>query len=241
MPLTASEQYDANKQKDRSRHEEIARGLQTIANSHWWHLRQHDPVARFTLWLVIVTAVLVIATAVSICVLVKTDETSRLRDRAFVYFADPPPAIPYPADKPTMWGVGINILNAGNMPARKIVVQYDCPDAPVSDKTSDPFRLAKWKTASVGKVIGPKNQFTLQACEVPIEAITSAQWSRDAKGPKEPTKEVFYLVQVTYFDGFSGEMRITQMSRKFRFDPQGGQSLGFVGPHNCSDNDCPKE
>jgi hypothetical protein len=139
-------------------------------------------------------------------------------------------------------GVGIIILNAGNMLARSIMVQYACPDAPSSDKTIDPFRLAHWERAEVGNVIGPKNNFQLQACQIPIATVAAAHWSKDAKGaPKEPEREIFYVVQVTYLDGFSDEQRVTQMSRNFWFDEQNNFSLGFRGPHNCSDDDCPKE
>ena len=54
-------------------------------------------------------------------ILDQTDQTSRLRDRAFVYFFDPT-ITPYPPEKPTVWGIGINVENAGNMPARYVSI-----------------------------------------------------------------------------------------------------------------------
>jgi len=191
----------------------------------------------FTAILAIATVALVVVAALQWNTLEKTDQTSRLRDRAFVYFGDPSTLL-YPPDKPTVWGVGITILNSGSMPARRIRIQYDCPDA-LSERTDDPFLLAKWKGTEVIKVIGPKNSLQLQACQIPIDIFNASQWSKDANGvPKEPEREIFYVVQVTYLDGFSDEQRVTQASRNFRFDQQGNMSIGFLGPHNCSDNDC---
>jgi hypothetical protein len=196
-----------------------------------------EPLTVFTAILALGTVALAIIAVLQWRTLEKTDQTSRLRDRAFVYFNNPP-LTPYPPDKSIVWGVGITVLNAGNMPARSIVIQYDCPDAPRSDQTIDPFPLAKWKRAEIGNVIGPKNQFVLQACNIPIAIVQAAQWS---EAGKQPEREIFYVVKVTYLDGFDlDESRFTQMSRKFIFDEQGNHSLGFTGPHNCADDDCPK-
>jgi hypothetical protein len=195
-----------------------------------WGTKLSDPLTVFTGMLAVGTIALAIIAQLQWATLEKTDETSRLRDRAFVYFSDPL-LTPYPPDKPTMWGVGITVLNAGNMPARSIAIQYDCPDAPKSDKITDPFSLAKWKEAEIGNVIGPKNNFGLQACQIPIATVQAAI---------ESERDVFYVVRVTYHDGFDPDkLRVTQMSRIFRFDQYGGRSLGFVGLHNCSDDDCP--
>jgi hypothetical protein len=197
------------------------------------HQINEKMMARWTRKVGWFTGALVIVGLLTAYILYETDQTSRLRDRAFVYFNDPPlTPYPLPPNKPIVWGVGITVVNAGNVPASRIVIQYDCPDAPKSSQIVDPFPLAKWKRAEMGNVIGPKNQFGLQACNIPIEIIEAA---------KRSERDVFYIVQVTYLDGFYlGKTRVTQMSRKFGFDQWGGQSLGFVGPHNCSDDDCPK-
>jgi hypothetical protein len=129
--------------------------------------------------------------------------------------------------------MGIGIGNAGNMPARQVGISYDCPDAPVADNVSDPFPLAKWKPAQIGSVIGPKQGFSLQGCNVPIGTINEAMNS---------LRLVFYVVKATYIDGFYlDRIRKTQVSRVLRFDPWGGQSLQFTGPHNCTDDDCPND
>jgi hypothetical protein len=201
-----------------------------------WQTKLKDPLTVFTAILALGTVGLAVIAVLQWLTLEKTDQTSRLRDRAFIYFSDPP-LTPYPPDKPIVWGAGISVLNAGNMPARRIAIQYDCPDAPMSDQITDPFPLAKWKNAEVGNVIGPKNQFSLLACNIPIATVKAAKWSEDGK---QPVRQIFYVAQVKYLDGFDlDEPRITQMSRKLIFDQQGNYSLGFTGPHNCSDDDCP--
>jgi hypothetical protein len=75
MPLTASEQYNANKKKDQRRRDEILRQQAERTKIPWWHLGQRDPLARFTLWLVISTICLVIATVATFVVLYETDRT----------------------------------------------------------------------------------------------------------------------------------------------------------------------
>ena len=200
------------------------------------HRQNERMMARWTRNLGWFTAALVVMSVLTLWVLDETDQTSRLRDRAFVYFGDPP-VTPYPNPPidPILWGVGITVTNAGNMPARRLTIRYACPDAPASDDVPDTFRLAtQWKTAQIGSVIGPKQGATLQGCEVPIEVINDAK-----KSP--PLRHVFYLVEAKYLDGFYlSTPRVTQMSRVFGFDKWGGQNLGFTSSHNCSDDDCPK-
>jgi hypothetical protein len=190
-------------------------------------------MARWTRRLGILTFILAMIAVVTAWIAYEADQTSRLRDRALIYFGDPT-LLPYPPDKPTVWGVGITVTNAGNMPARRVAIRYACPDAPFSDEVTDTFRLVKkWSNAQIGSVIGPKQAATLQGCNVPIDVITDA---------RNFLRHVFYLVVVTYLYGFYlGTTRVTQMSRVFGFDQFGGQSLNFTSSHNCSDDDCPKE
>ena len=125
-----------------------------------WRIKLKEPLTSFTGVLAFGTVALALIAVLQWCTLEKNDETSRLRDRAFIYFSNPPMTpYPPPPDKPTEWGVGITVLNAENMPARRIMIQYDCLDAPKSDQIVDPFPLAKWKRAEIGNVIGPKKQF----------------------------------------------------------------------------------
>src|SRR5262249_17101794 len=157
-----------------------------------------------------------------------TNQTSRLRDRAFIYFGDPS-IRPYPDASPIVWAVGISIANAGNMPASRVTIRYACPDAPFSDEVPDTFHVVKeWKAS----VIGSKQPATLKGCEIPIDRINDA---------KQLQRQIFVLLEAQYLDGFElNTTRITQMSRVLGFDKSGGQSLNFTSSHNCSDDDCPK-
>ena len=168
----------------------------------------------------------------TLAVLYRTDETSRLRDRALLYFGDPH-ITPYPDTKPIVWAFDINVANAGNMPARRVAIRFDCPRAPSSDDVRDTFQLAKeLKSAAIASVIGPKQEVRLQACEVPIEVIAQAQNFQ---------LNILYLVEAKYLDGFDAETtRVTQMSRGLSFDTSGGRSWSFTNSHNCTDDDCPE-
>lgn len=196
------------------------------------HQRNERIIAQWTRRLGWFTAVLAATSVLTVYILYETDQTSRLRDRAFIYFDDPL-VTPYPPNSPIICGIGIIVTNAGNMPARRLTIRFACPDAPFSDDVPDTFRLAtQWKTAQIGSVIGPKEGATLQGCEVPIDVINEA---------KNSLRHVFYLVEAKYLNGFDlSTPQVTQMSRVFSFDQWGGQSLGFTSSRNCSDADCPK-
>jgi hypothetical protein len=194
-------------------------------DSCWWH---NPSTVNFIL--AAFTFCLVIVGILQWCILRQTDQTSRLRDRAFIYFLNPT-FFPYPPDKPIVWGISINLQNAGNMPARRISIRYGYTISEASANIVDPFPLATWADASVPNVIGPKQSFSLQGCEFPISIIEAAQKSE---------KNIFILMEAKYIDGFElDRLRVTQMSRSLRFDAHGGFSLGFAGPHNCTDDDCP--
>ena len=108
-----------------------------------------------------------------------------------------------------------------------------CPDFLKSENVTDPFPLAKWTKAEITTVIGPKQSFQVQGCNVPIGTINEA---------KNGLRDVFYVLEAKYIDGFNLKtIRLTQVSRIFRFDQYGGGALWFIGPHNCSDADCPSE
>jgi len=191
----------------------------------WWH----DPstanvlLAAFTFFLVIVGCF-------QGWILWKTDQTSRLRDRAFIYFGDPNLFL-YPSHNPINLGIGLTVHNAGNMPARNVLIRH----AYISRKlntVSDPFGLVRWSITEAPKVIGPKQALQLQAGAIPLGIIESA---------RKMETDVFLVWEAEYTDGFElDKHRITRMSRVVRFDKYGGQSLG-IGPSNCTDDDCERK
>jgi hypothetical protein len=161
--------------------------------------------------------------------LYRTDQTSRLRDRAYVYFSNPT-ITSYPPDKTTVWAIGIKVLNTGNMPARRISIRCGWTGSPASNDINDPFPLAKWSGVQGPESIGPKQGLALQGCEIPIDIIEQAKKSKIS---------IFVLMEVKYTDGFDlNKTRVTQMSRRLRFDAHGSYSWGFTAPHNCIDDDC---
>lgn len=198
------------------------------------HRENERTIAKWTRVLGWFTAVMALTGALTVVILYWTDQTSRLRDRAFVSFGDPPQeAYPRLPAAPTIWAAGIKVANAGNMPARRVTIRYACPDAPHDEAVTDTFGLVgsnDWKTAQIGSVIIPKQGATLQGCAIPIDVYNDA---------KNSGRQLFYLVEAQYLDGFDLEtVRVTQMSRYFAFDPWGGRSLGFTTSHNCTDDDC---
>lgn len=161
-------------------------------------------------------------------------ESSRLRDRAFVYFENPILApYPYAPQKPTVFGVVIPVINAGNMPARRVRARYGCPDIFKPDKPiKDPFEIAQWTTVETTRVIGPKQTVVMQPCHIPVETFM---------GVKTGKRDAFIIMEVSYIDGFDlVNTRVTQMTRNLRVDVQEHYSFGFPGSHNCSDDNCPK-
>jgi len=138
------------------------------------HQHNERTIANWTRVLGAFTIILTGTSILTALILYWTDQTSRLRDRAFLYFGDPP-VTPYPPSKPVTWGVGISVTNAGNMPARRATVRYACPDASSRESVQDPFSLAKWADAKIGSVLGPKQSVVLQGCNVPMEVINDAK------------------------------------------------------------------
>jgi hypothetical protein len=134
MPLTASEQYDANKKKDQRSRNAILRQQAEHAKIRWWHLGQRDPMARFTLWLVISTIFLVIATVATFVVLNETDrtlkETMIASNRAWIVprllkLAAPPQA-----------GQDLDLIffngNSGREPARNVGRHDESKSIPIA-------------------------------------------------------------------------------------------------------------
>lgn len=184
-------------------------------------------------WLILICTLVIAAAGISQCRFVKkSDETSRLRDRAFLYFANPV-VKPYPEKgTPITYRNDIVLINAGSMPARRVSVVYGWKEFPKSNNIEDPWKYIDWTPAQIASVVGPKHTTVFQGRSIPLKTINAAIESKS---------DIFVAMEAKYLDGFDlDKVRITQMCRKPRFDAQGGSSLGFAGPHNCTDNDCPK-
>lgn len=179
------------------------------------------------------TAIVALVGIATVAVLIRTDETARLRDRAFVYFNDPgvrkwPP----PPSEPDRWAISIKIFNAGNVPARNVTIRHACPTPVEPEKIDAPYQSADWKKTPLPNVIGPHQDFSAQGCEFTTKEIEEAKLGK---------RIIFIAMETIYFDGFDFKTpRVTQMTRQLNIDTRVGYSLSFVDPHNCSDDDCPK-
>lgn len=203
----------------------------TPSHKHcWWY----NPIERFTFFVAIFTFFLVVVGAVvgtlQYCTLQKTDQTSRLRDRAFVYFATPTYRL-YPNKNPSVWAIEINLVNAGAMPARSFSIRYKCIVS--KQAIDDPFSLKNLPAAETGKVIGPKQFVSFLAHQSIQGQFSQVQDIIDKK------LFVYVIARLEYLDGFDFEkVRVTEMSRQLHLDAAGGYSFHLAGPHNCTDDDC---
>jgi hypothetical protein len=193
------------------------------------HRRNERLIAHWTRVLGVFTIVLALVGIATSIILYETDQTSRLRDRAFVYFTDPS-FFKWPTINPNVLAVTMHVINAGNMPARRVAIKFNCP-IPLKTDVADPYKTTTWATSEAPNVIGAKQPLDLQSCNIPLDAFDKARGG---------TNNIFIMFEASYFDGFDfSERRITQMSRSFRYDFDGGTSWGYVAPHNCTDDDCP--
>jgi hypothetical protein len=141
MPLDLREQYAANKEKDQRRRDDQARNIEEMRGRRWWHLGEKDPVARFTKWLVIVTALLCIVTFLSVVVLKITDDTlhQTLIENTRAWLTADQMHLLTPLDQIDPVKVQIRMVNIGHEPALNVVwtlrprlVSY-IPEGPVPD------------------------------------------------------------------------------------------------------------
>ena len=162
----------------------------------------------------------------------KSDETSRLRDRAYVYFSTPS-FTPYPSkDNPTEWIFKVAFHNSGNMPAQSLNIRYTVIDSPTPTDIA-PITQAKWTQANTPKTFGPKQDFLFQLFDVKIITIDEFR-----KMKKSGSMGKFILAEATYFDGFSKEQRVTKMGVRLNIDTIGAHSFSFTHNYNCTDDDC---
>jgi hypothetical protein len=172
----------------------------------WWWLRQQEPVARFTAWLVIVTTVLCIATIASVVALIVTDhtlkDTARRQLRAYIY-VDHGSFGPARAD--ALIGPTITIRSAGATPAYKLrlaaTIEIGKFPLPNASELSDPFGRA-------GEGITIRNYPILYGSEGAITEQIAVKFSQKAIDLLKVDFHRLYLFGgVKYLDVFGIERR----------------------------------
>lgn len=160
----------------------------------------------------------------------KSDQTTRLRDRAFINFSNPTLKV-FPKYNPPRMTINITAQNTGNVPAKNVLIDYDCLIVEKSKDISDPFKIAKFRKARIPQFMGPKQIVGFAAMDVERDAFMDRMLKEGIK--------VYVVVKTEYLDGFDPDhKRTTQMSRQFHFDAAKLHSFSFAGSHNCIDDDC---
>ncbi len=185
------------------------------------------------------TAVVAIVGIATVIVLYRTDETARLRDRAFVYFTSFTftPVIG-PNGRATAWRITPFWLNSGNTPAKFVDVETWCP---IETNPNPVYRYDKLIGNGNGRSIGPKQTIQGIICQ-----ITSTALSTERDGVK-----LFLTARASYRDVFDPEYeRVTEYCAQITglsgdlSDPNNRSTylLTDSGPdcklHNCSDDEC---
>jgi hypothetical protein len=202
----------------------------------WWWLGQRDPIARFTLWLVISTGAVFIATAVAVLVgafqwaaLKEANRDNRkafaAAQRAFIYFE--PPDTEFHADQAYQWIILAKFGNSGNTPARNVNYKVTC-----SDDGWDETALNRVSNAAIS--VGPKVTLRPTACSVTqagLEQYTSA------------SKKIIVIGRIEYRDIIGPEiLHKTEMC--IAIQPVSPKSTNFAAlstpcaKHNCADEEC---
>ena len=187
-----------------------------------------------TIFAAIATVAVAIIGALQWRTLEESNATVRDSNRAFVYFdrIELRP-YPHPPHDVAVYGVTIVLTNSGNTPARRLRFRSECPHVS-TDSTTEPFELVKWSRVETKPpmILGPKQTIPLQGCNLGLDQIANL---------KNGKSKIFVVVEARYEDTFDPNVpRITQTVQRLQFDKDGGHSFGFVGPHNCADQDCPK-
>jgi hypothetical protein len=161
----------------------------------------------------------------------KTDNTQRMINRAFVY-VDQINVIPYP-NPPSVYSGWAAISNGGATLATHASVQGGCARAKPDENIDDPFSQLKWDDGIINKVniVSPKQNFPLPICDFKEPEFTAA-----VKGEIQ----LFIRVIVQYRDIFDPTFpRVTERTVKLLADGI-TYRFAYVGPNNCTDDDCPK-
>jgi hypothetical protein len=162
------------------------------AKMPWWWLRQRDPVARSTKWLVIVTVLLCITTGASVVALVITDhtlkDTAKRQLRAYVLFDSG--SIQKIGDH---FAVSVVIKNSGQTPAYNVthwwsvaVLDYPLTEPPIySDPNPD-------QSADIGA-----------ALQTPLgDARPLTVSSEEMQDIKDRKKAIYVIASIKYKDTF---------------------------------------
>jgi len=164
-------------------------------------------------------------------IMCKQDETSRMRDRAFLYFTDIKTK-QYPTNNPLNISFIFKIENSGNMPARRLSIVYACPDVESGERIPD-FLTNYFTPVQVPDVIGPKQSLSFYGCVYALSEVEKFKLDK---------RRLSIFLEAIYLDGFDNSIRVTQMSRFVQFDSEGEMIFAFgPSPHNCTDEDCPKD
>jgi len=167
----------------------------------------------------------------------KTDKTSRLRDRALIYFSTPTFSAYPPKGEPSGYIFIIPVQNFGNMPAQSFNIRYAYIDSTTKDDPEiAPVTQAKWNQVVTPKTFGPKEPLFFQLFEAGLMPIDEFRKMKESNG----SIGKFILAEATYLDGFSKKRRVTKMGVRFMAGTDGYPSFKFTRNHNCTDDDCPK-
>jgi len=202
--------------------------------------KRSDPKQKWISWLgqpsptdwllAVITAVICFIAYLQWQAAEKSDQTSRLRDRAFINFSNPT-LIDFPNYNPPRMTINITAQNTGNVPARNVSIDYDCLVVEKSKDITDPFKIANFRKAQIPQFMGPKQAIGFAALDIERDAFMDRMLKEGIK--------VYIVVKTEYLDGFDPDhKRTTQMSRQFHVDVAKLHSFSFAGSHNCIDEDC---
>lgn len=163
----------------------------------------------------------------------KADETTRLRDRAYLYF-DSPKMVAYPPANFTHFGFSNILRNMGNMPARNVRLRTSLVFADARKDVAEPYSLLR-STENFQEnsfVLGPKQEVPFQCGDISIQ---------EYRRVLNKQLNIYLISEVAYTDGFDSILEHrTQATQWLNIDKAGGYSFTGLGKHNCADNDCPK-
>jgi hypothetical protein len=157
------------------------------------------------------------------------DKTVNDTERAFVVFGKIVLQRDPSGDK-TVYGISVEMVNAGKTPARRLRVETACPSALATENVPEPFSLLERSLKGAPETLGPNQKNYVLIC-----IISESEFYR----LKERKLKRFIVGEVRYEDIFSnGKPHITRMAKQVFVD-ESGYSSRVVGNNNCIDDDCP--